>query len=166
MENVHATVYDLLARMPDAFAALATDSAYHGFDGVWGPFECLAHVVDVSEAAFRQRIRRILELDQPLIASIDPPALLRAGGYERLSAAELIARYREERRRDNAWLRSLPPAALTRTGLHDEAGLIRAAEIVNYWPVHELSHLRQAAGALRAGLLEGAGPMAIFAEEI
>ena len=166
MQNVHTTVYDLLAGMPDAFAALATGSAHQGFDGVWGPFECLAHVVDVSEAAFRQRVRRILELDQPPIPSVDPPALLRAGGYERLSAAELIARYREERARDLVWLRSLTPEALARTGRHDEVGLIRAAEIVNYWPVHELSHLRQAAGALRAGLLEGAGPMAIFAEEI
>ncbi|MFN0096063.1 MAG: DinB family protein [Dehalococcoidia bacterium] len=166
MDTIAPSALSTLAAMPDAFAALAAGARYRGFDGDWTPFECLAHVVDISEHAFRQRIGRVLEHDRPRIMPVDPPALLRAGGYQRYSIDELLARFRDERTQDLAWLRSLSAADLGRFGVHDEAGEVRAAEFVNYWPCHEIAHLRQAAAAVRTELLTAIGPMGMFLDDV
>jgi hypothetical protein len=85
----------------------------------------------------------------------------------RAAAAEsLVDQFRTERAADIARFRALAPAQLARTGQHDEVGSISVANLLNYWPNHELTHLRQAAAAIRARLLPAAGPIAVYAEEV
>jgi hypothetical protein len=134
-------------------------------DGEWGARAVLEHLIDVEGIAFRERIGRILNEDDPFIRSIDPPARLEEGGYVELPLDELIDRLARMRGEDVEWLRSLSLAQLERTGTHDEAGTIGASELVHYWACHDLLHLRQLFSALQARMLPHIGNTRLFLEE-
>ncbi|HVL52006.1 MAG TPA: DinB family protein [Actinomycetota bacterium] len=134
--------------------------------GRWGPREVLEHLVDVEGIAFRERIRRILHEDRPLIRSIDPPARLQEGGYARRSLEELLAELEGMRAEDVAWLRAVDPADYRREGEHDAAGTIQAGQLIHYWAVHDLVHLRQMLSALQDVFMPHVGGMDKFLEEV
>lgn len=144
----------------------SADQAADGADRApWGPRAVVEHLLDVEDVAFVQRIRRIVEEDDPFIRSLDPTARLEAGGYGDLSLTEVLAELRQRRAADVAWVRTLTPEQLDRAGTHDTAGTITAGQVVHYWATHDLVHLGQLVAALRANLVPHIGSMTSFLEE-
>lgn len=133
--------------------------------GVWGARQVLEHLIDVENIAFRERIGRILREDRPFIRSIDAPERLEEGGYAARSLEDLLSEFEAMREESVAWLRSIDPADFGREGEHDEAGTIRAGELIHYWAVHDLTHLGQMMVALRGKLVPHVGNMHLFLEE-
>ncbi len=131
----------------------------------WGARQVLEHLIDVEGIAFRQRIGRIVQEDRPFIRSIDPPARLHEGGYARRTTEDLLAELAAMRTEGIFWLRSLGPADFQREGEHDTAGSISAGQLIHYWAVHDLVHLRQMLKVLQDGLVPHVGNMTVFLEE-
>ncbi|MGH2721261.1 MAG: DinB family protein [Actinomycetota bacterium] len=133
--------------------------------GGWSPLAVVEHLLDVEDIAFVTRIRRIVEEDDPFIVSIDPSARLETSADPGRTVAELVDELARRRAGDAAWVRSLPPLRLDRTGTHDSAGTISARQLVHYWGTHDLVHLSQLLAALRANLEPHIGGMHVFLEE-
>jgi hypothetical protein len=133
--------------------------------GEWGARQVLEHLIDVEGIAFRGRIGRILNEDRPFIRSIDPPARLQEGGYDERTLDELLTELETLRAESTAWLRGIDPADFDREGEHDEAGIITAGQLIHYWAVHDLVHLRQMLTALQGKLVPLAGNMHLFLED-
>lgn len=130
----------------------------------WGARQVLEHLVDVEGIAFRERIGRIVEEDNPFIRSIDPPARLREGGFEQETLVALMDRFESLRAESVAWLQTLTPETLERTGTHEVAGTIGAGGLVHYWACHDLLHLRQLLRALQDRMEPNIANMVAFLE--
>ena len=126
-------------------------------DDGWSPKDVAAHVLDTDAGVIRARIARIVGEERPFIRSIDPTARLQEGGYAARDIESLLVELEAHRRESLAWLRTLSPALLARTGEHDEAGEVSAADLVHQWAYHDLMHLQQAAAMLQAPLLPRMG---------
>lgn len=131
----------------------------------WGARQVLEHLIDVEGIAFRGRIARILNEDRPFIRSIDPPARLQEGGYAGRSLDDLLSELESLRAESTAWLRDIDPADFDREGEHDRAGTIKAGELIHYWAVHDLVHLRQMLTSLQGRLVPLVGNMHRFLED-
>jgi hypothetical protein len=158
------TALSIVARTPQVLRALLTGLTSPAPAAGWGTQEIVAHLLDVEDVAMVGRIRRIVEETDPFIRSIDPSGRLRASQLTAVPAAELLEELERVRARDVAWVRSLTPQQLWRTGTHDEVGTLAAADIVNWWAYHDLTHLRQAAAVLQASVLPHLGNTAMFIE--
>ncbi len=134
--------------------------------GEWGPAEVIAHLLDVEGIAFRERMQRIIDEDRPLIPSIDPGGRLAAGGYERLNVGQVLDAFAARRATDVAWLRTLTPQQLERSGQHDKAGAITAGNVFHYWACHDQIHLRQLSKLLQALSEPHLGRTRAFFEEV
>lgn len=150
-------VRSMIAGMPGSFLAPQGDN--------WGPRQVLEHLLDTEAIAFRSRIRRIVEEDDPRIQPIDPSARLVEGGYAGRELDDLLDWFEQARAESLRWLHSLSPDALERTGEHEVAGTISAAELVSYWATHDLIHLRQLTRALQDRFLPRIGNMHAFLED-
>jgi hypothetical protein len=111
----------------------------------WSLKDIVAHLVDVEDIAFVERISRMLAEERPFISSIDPPARLASGGYARRSLDDLLSELERRRTTDVAWLRGLSPDQLRRAGKHQDVGEIFAIDIAHQWAAHDMDHLRQVA---------------------
>lgn len=131
----------------------------------WGARQVLEHLIDVEGIAFRERIGRILNEDRPFIRSIDPPARLQEGGYAGRSLQDLLAELESLRAESTAWLRGIDPDDFEREGEHDAAGTIKAGQLIHYWAVHDLVHLRQMLTALQGKMVPHVGNMHRFLED-
>jgi DinB superfamily len=118
----------------------------------WSLKDIVAHLVDVEEVAFVERMQRMLDEERPLVRSIDPPARLAAGGYAARPLEELLKELEQRRARDVIWLRGLRAEQLGRVGVHDEVGEITVSDIAHQWAAHDMAHLRQMAHMLQAHL--------------
>lgn len=156
VEATPAVLAALLAAVPTAWLEAPAD-------GPWGAAEVVAHLADVEQVAFVERIRRIVEEAHPFIASIDPSA--RLAESEQRSLDDVLAQLAQRRRADVAWARAFSSEDLDRTGTHDVAGTISARQLVHYWATHDLVHLAQLMTAVRAHLEPEIGSMEVFLEE-
>jgi DinB superfamily len=118
----------------------------------WSLKDIVAHLVDVEDVAFVERISRMLGEDRPFITAIDPPARLAAGGYARRCLDDLLDELERRRAADVGWLRGLDPEQLGRSGLHQEVGEIFVIDIAHQWAAHDMAHLRQIALMLQQQL--------------
>jgi hypothetical protein len=131
----------------------------------WSIKDVVAHLHDAEGIAFTERIGRILDEDAPAIASIDPPARLRDGGYAERSLEDLLAELATMRAAHADWIASLASDALARPGHHDRAGVITPADIAHQWAYHDLTHLRQIMEMIQASLAHGMGNTRAFYPE-
>ena len=134
-------------------------------DGGWSARDVVHHILDVQEIAFVGRIRRIVEEERPFIRSIDPTARIAASPFASASVEAIIAELERVRAAELGWIASLSDAQLAREGTHDEAGSITAANILHYWPVHDLLHIRQLTKVIQAGLAPSLGNTSQFLED-
>jgi hypothetical protein len=111
----------------------------------WSISEVLSHLAD-SERVLSERARRLVEEDSPALKAYEQPE----GGYAQGSAAEHLARFTAMRHATLTFLKAVPAAAGSRTGLHSEIGTITLGEMLNEWASHDLGHLRQIAELFRA----------------
>jgi hypothetical protein len=133
--------------------------------GDWGARSVVEHLLDVEGIAFRERMQRIVDQDDPAVRSIDPAARLAGSGLAQRSVPELLDDLARRRAADLAWVRSLTVRDLDRTAVHDVAGTISVRELVHYWATHDLVHLSQLLAALRERLVPLIGGMVRFLED-
>jgi hypothetical protein len=140
---------ELIARTPRTLRALLgglpAEVLAEPNDEGWSLKDIVAHLVDVEDIAFVERISRMLAEQHPYIAAIDPPARLAAGGYATRSLEDLLDELERRRAADVSWLHGLDSEQLARGGLHQEVGEIFVLDIAHQWAAHDLAHLRQLA---------------------
>jgi len=93
--SIDLAALELVACMPGVLRALLAGLprellAAPNAEG-WSLTDIVAPLVDVEGVAFVERITRMLDEDQPVFHSIDPPARLIAGGYAARGLEELLA---------------------------------------------------------------------------
>ena len=75
------------------------------WDGVpsepFTPIEQVCHVKDIEIDGYHERLRRVLEESNPLLASLDGEALSRERAYSTADSATVFAQFRKARRPDS-----------------------------------------------------------------
>jgi DinB superfamily len=115
----------------------------------WSISEVLAHLADAEVAAFRERIRAMIEKDNPAIEAYDQNAKYAAGEYSG-KGRENLKKFCHERDRSLSFLRYVPASVLGRKGQHSQIGPVTVAQVMNEWAFHDLGHIRQIAELYRA----------------
>ena len=152
LESSPATLRALLGTMPEAAARAA------GPEG-WSPADVLAHLISVQQPALVERIRLIVEEDEPPIPNVDEDEALASSGLRGKPIAELLDRFESERRGAMAWVKGLAPESFARGGRHEVAGRITAADQLNHFAYHDLAHIRQIVSLLIPRLERARGAM-------
>jgi hypothetical protein len=116
----------------------------------WSISEVLAHLADAEVVAFRERVRLMMEKNNPPIEGYDQNAAYAAGKYSSQKGREALKLFCHERDRSLSFLRYVSPAVLARKGQHAKIGPITVAQIMNEWAFHDLGHIRQIAELYRA----------------
>jgi hypothetical protein len=128
----------------------------------WSPKDVVAHLTSIQRAANIQRVKIMLDADDPLIPGIDEEQVLEASGLRQRPLADLLGQFERDRAEGVALLRSLTPGDLARTGRHAVAGALTIADVVHHIAYHDLLHVGQIAGLLAAPVEQRRGPMRIF----
>jgi hypothetical protein len=145
LEATPAILRPLLAGLPATIVEAKLDRD-------WSPKDVLAHFVDVEQDAFGTRLRRMIDEDRPAIASIDPLARLGDPKWTARTVDSLLDELARERATTVAWLRTLNDEQLQRAADHDAVGEITVANLLHYWPTHDMAHIRQIQRMLSAVL--------------
>ena len=155
LDATPATLHAMLAHVPQQ----CIDAA--GKEG-WSPKDVVVHVASRQRPAFIGRMRLIVEQDDPLLPDIPDDDI--PGGYtlrdQRLAAIlDELAAVRIEAM---ALVRALTGEQLARTGRHETAGNVSAADIIHHIAYHDLVHIAQINALLRDPIDRARGAMRIF----
>jgi hypothetical protein len=116
----------------------------------WSISEVLAHLADVEVPGFRERIKAMLDRDNPRMVAYDQNAAYAGGKYSGGKARENLKKFCHERDRTLSWLRYVPSAMLGRAGYLEDVGPITVGQQMNEWAFHDLGHIRQIAELYRS----------------
>jgi hypothetical protein len=117
--------------------------------GEWSATEIVCHLRDVEEF-YLDRVETILVNDEPALVVLDPDRWAAERQYARhdpLLAHEAFARRRQQ---TLGRLAGLAVEQWERAGVHRLRGRVTVRQIVHGWARHDLAHLEQLAGALKA----------------
>ena len=118
----------------------AADMAVPTGPGTWSIHDLVIHLAD-AEAAFADRARRVIAMDEPPLLAWDHAAFMAKLHYGRQSAEDAVATVELTRRQLARVLRLLPAEAFARVGVHDERGRITLADILGIVETHLDHHL-------------------------
>jgi DinB superfamily len=149
------TMRSLLTGLPDQMTIAPGDEG-------WSARDVLAHVLSINGPALVDRVRIIVERDEPAIPNIDEAATLERSGLRSKSVKALLDEFARQRVGAVTWLRNLQPESLQRTGEHSVAGAVSAADVVHHVAWHDLLHVRQVCQLISAPLDEHRGAMRQF----
>jgi DinB superfamily len=128
----------------------------------WSISEVLAHLADAEVVAFRERVRAMMEKDNPVIEGYDQNAACAAGKYVG-KGRENLKRFCHERDRSLSLLRYVSSSVLGRKGQHAKIGPITIGQVMNEWAFHDLGHIRQIAELYRSrAFYPNSGPFQQF----
>jgi hypothetical protein len=108
----------------------------------WSMLEVVHHLLDEEIYDFRARLDIILHHPKQPWPAIDPEGWVTERAYNQQDPADVLARFREERRRSLAWLAALPSPDW-RARYEAPFGPITAADMLASWVAHDLLHTRQ-----------------------
>lgn len=136
----------------EKLVSLASEDELHWKPAMdrWSISEVLAHLADVEVAGFRERIRIMMEQDNPKLESYDQNAQYAGGKYSGGKAREHLKAFCHERDRSLSLLRYLPEKVIARKGLHAALGPITVGQLMNEWAFHDLGHIRQISELFRS----------------
>jgi len=129
------------AAIPEAFRHWAPASWEGVPSEAFTAIEQVCHVRDIEREGYHLRIRRILQEDTPLLASLDSEALAAARAYGRDDAAQALADFRQARATTLQLLAGLAPADLERTAVFEGYGPLTLRSLVHYLCSHDQQHL-------------------------
>lgn len=116
----------------------------------WSISEVLAHLTETEVIVFRERIRAMMEQNNPAVEGYDQNASYAAGNYSRDKGRENLKKFCHERDRSLSFLRYVPSSVLARKGQHSKIGAITIGQVMNEWAFHDLGHIRQIAELYRS----------------
>ena len=152
LESTPAALRALLGTLPEA---AANEPGPEG----WSPSDVVAHLISVQQPALVERIRLMVEGEEPPVPNIDEDEALASSGLRGNPIGELLDRFEDERRDAMRWVRELAPESFARGGQHEVAGRITAAEQLNHFAYHDLAHVRQIVALLIPRLERSRGAM-------
>lgn len=157
-EDAYPLALGVLASTPAALAALLDPLAPSGWTwspapGEWSPREVMAHLLHVETAVIPVRVRQMLEADGTPFARPEAPG----ASAQAATPAEMLSAWQSARAENLAFLRTLTPEQLARTGEHSRYGRISAHEHIIEWAYHDIEHLRQLYAILEARLYPSIG---------
>lgn len=110
----------------------------------WSIVEVIAHLADLEQVCFGERMRRIVDEHEPEFAPIDPNRRAVERDYNRADLAETLRAFRQGRFENGAFLRGLPAEAWSRRGRLPNGGDLRSLEQIALGMAgHDANHLRQ-----------------------
>lgn len=109
--------------------------------GRWSIHQIVVHVAD-AEAAFADRIRRVIAEENPTLMAWDENRFAANLFYEDQSAEDAAIIVNLTRRQIASILRKLPDEGFKRTGRHSERGTQTIPDILNYAIPHLERHLK------------------------
>jgi uncharacterized damage-inducible protein DinB len=131
-----------VAALRRAFAGLGRDDlTARPIPGRWSLLEVLAHLAD-SEQAWCHRLKRVIAEDRPLLIGYDESRFAERLAYHDRDPEAELALIDAMRRQMAAILRRLAPGDWSRSGVHDERGLVTLGEMVRIEVEHVAHHLR------------------------
>lgn len=119
--------------------------------GKWSTQQVVIHLAD-AEAAFADRIRRVLAHDEPPLLSWDENRFAANLAYDKQSAPDAAQLVELTRRQLARVLRAMPDAAFSRKGIHNEAGPQTVVDILskaNWHLDHHLKFIAEKRAALK-----------------
>ncbi len=126
--------------------------------------EVLEHLSHVESHAYRSRVEKMVDGENPAIEEYDQNAYAASGQYSGRDAEDSFDHWEEQREDNIEYLRSLPETAAARTGAHRNLGSITVGEVMNEWAFHDLGHIRQVAELVRTILFyPNMGPFRVLA---
>jgi hypothetical protein len=119
------------------------------FEGKWTPNEIIGHLVD-GEWVYGYRLRLILCEDHPAILGTNQDSWVARQRHNERESSELVDMFGILRQFNLALWKTISPADLTRTSLHNERGPESLGVMLRMLAGHDLSHLAQIARTIRA----------------
>jgi DinB superfamily len=116
----------------------------------WSISEVLAHLAEVEVVGFRERVRAMMEQNNPQLDAYDQNASYAAGNYSREKGRENLKKFCHERDRSLSFLRYVPASVMGRKGQHTKIGPVTVGQLMNEWAFHDLGHIRQIAELYRS----------------
>lgn len=108
--------------------------------GKWSTLEVVCHLVD-SEQAWCHRMKRAIVEDRPLLIGYDETRFTAGLPYHEADLEQELALLEAMRNQMTRILRGLPEAAWSRTGVHNERGLMTLEEMLRAEAEHVPHHL-------------------------
>ncbi len=137
LRKTPSTLAFLLSGVDQARALSATD----GPDG-WNVVEIMCHLRDF-ERIFAERIRLMVDQDNPRFVLVDHLELVTRNNYAAQSLETAFAEYRDARRALIAYLEALPDSSWTRTGVTGAGVPTHVAEQAAVAGLHDIDHTEQ-----------------------
>jgi uncharacterized damage-inducible protein DinB len=109
--------------------------------GKWSIQQVVVHIAD-AEAAFADRIKRIIAEDDPVLQAWDENKFVANLAYDKQSAADAAELIRLIRAQTSRIMRAAPAAALARKGRHTERGPQTVIDVLNYAVPHLEHHVK------------------------
>jgi hypothetical protein len=118
--------------------------------GKWSTLEVVCHLAD-SDQVWCHRMKRVIAEDRPLLIGYDETRFTAALPYHEADLEAELALMEAMRRQMALILRGLPESAWSRTGVHNERGLVTLEEMLRaeteHVP-HHVAHIREKRKAL------------------
>ena len=119
------------------------------FAGKWTPNEVIGHLAD-GEWVYGYRLRLILCEDDPAILGIQQDSWVASLRHNEREPSELVEIFRTLRGFNLAVWRRMSPEDFERCGQHNERGPESLSVMLRMLAGHDLSHLDQISGYIRA----------------
>jgi uncharacterized damage-inducible protein DinB len=109
--------------------------------GKWSTQEVVCHLVD-SEQAWVHRMKRVIAENRPLYLGYDEARFAAALPYHESDVEEELNLFEQTRRQMARILRTLPPQAWGRDGVHSERGLLTLEQMLQVETEHVPHHVK------------------------
>jgi uncharacterized damage-inducible protein DinB len=119
----------------------ATDLKAAPIAGKWSTQQVVIHLAD-AEAAFADRIKRIIAQDEPQLLAWDENRFVQRLHYEAQSVEDAVELIALTRRQVTRVLRAAGDTELARSGVHSERGRQTVMEVLGYAVPHLTHHLK------------------------
>ena len=118
--------------------------------GRWSAAEVVCHLRDSDRDVLVPRLARFLAEVEPHFEGVDLTALERIRTYAGVDAGIALTEWQTRRAEAVVTLQTLGRRDWERLGFHPERGPYTLGDLVRAFVEHDVSHLHQLAGALRA----------------
>ena len=122
----------------------------------WSIAEVLGHLAD-AELAFSWRIRLMLGANGTMVQAYDQDAWAAYSNYPKHDPHLSLDAFRIQRERNVQLLRLIPPEMWENFGMHEERGREDITRLTEMMAGHDINHLRQVEGMMKATKMKAGG---------